>query len=291
MPNITPTAGWDAVPLLQTIDRNLGGNPADTEAVQKTAPFNRQASALANQVEAIRQGMLTGPANCALSGPAAGIGAFSGTTLTITGATTPIIIGYSQGVSDFGHRHLVHKITSATTFDFSSTLGEFLIVAEYSAGTTTFSRYPVTTTMLYQVSDTAPATIAATQFYFNTSTQKMYKEIGGSWQVANAAVIGGVTSLGDGTRQFHPYPYGHSPTNPACPPIGTVSVWHDSTPAPAGYLLCEGQIVRAVKYPLLFNAIKTAFPPAPGNIEYITIPDFSGNLIGSIPVSYMIRAY
>lgn len=295
MADITPTAGYDAIPLLEDTQFAQGRQLGDSVANGQEETANSQAYRLANNIEALKTGRLIGPRNSVLNGAStAGLpsfGTFSGQVLTITGAVTPMLFNFAQGYSDFGVKETFVKYTGTVTIDYTASVNtdDYLVFAVWSGTAISFvSLATANTGFKYLVQATAPTTTATDRFYFNTVENKMYREISSVWTEVMAIYVGGVYITGSGGDEFHMKPYG-TPAFSLEEPVGCIKMWHDIATIPPGWIECDGPAVKIIKYPELSRVVASTY--AALTATEFTLPDLSGNTINSATIKYIIKAY
>lgn len=281
MPNvITNTAEWADVPLEMTTERAYGANAAHSQSLQEASVVNKAARALTRRTQALYEGKISGPRNSVLMGATtAGVpnfGTFATKILTITGASTPLLLNFAQGVSSFGTKETVVSYTGTATIDYTaSTSGQqYLVFAVWSGTAVSFVSVEIGADIPYHVQATAPSTIAGDQFYFNTAANKMYREIGAAWVAVDAILIGGVRIPGSG-GEFTMKPYG-TPCMSIDAPCGAIYAWHAATAAPTGWALCDGSSKYVDHFIELFNVIGTTYG---GSGLSFTLPTVTNSII------------
>jgi hypothetical protein len=243
MANITVTAAYDAIPLLEDNEFAQGRQLGDSVANGQLETANRQAYRLANNIEALKTGRLIGPRNSVLNGAitaggAPNYGTFAAKVLTIDGTATPLLLNFAQGFSSFGVKETAVSYTSSATIDYTaSTSGQqYLVFALLTGSTLSFVSIEILADMPYHAQPTAPS-LFGDQFYFNTATQKVYREVTGAFAEVNAILIGGVRILVSGSFVMKPF---CTPAFSLDAPCGSIYKWHAGAAAPAGFALCDG---------------------------------------------------
>ena len=297
MASFVPTAGFDAVELLEDSDAIQGRVAGDSVATGSLENANKHAAMLLNNIEALKIGRVAGPRNCMLSGPdgyAYGVqtGTF-GEILTITG---PILFSFANGFSDFGATDVVQLWDpTPVQFDYTGVDGIYLIFAERSSGGVIAINHYLSDTVgsiKYHVGENAPSFLGATQFWFDTSRNQMYKEVGGAWVATMAVFLGGMQAEDSlFTFTFLPRRYAWDNGQKECP-IGSIVTVFSGATMPYGWLPCDGSVTstRRGNYIELFNVIGSNG----GAGRYFNIPNYSGSVLGTgagQPVDYYIKAF
>ncbi len=276
MANITPTAAYDAIPLLEDTEFAQGRQLGDSVANGQLETANRQAYRLANNIEALKIGRISGPRNSVLNGATVGsgtpfYGSFAAKVLTIDGTATPLLLNFAQGFSSFGVKETVVSYTGSSTIDYtSSTSGQqYLVFAVLTGSTLSFVSIEIAADMPYHVQPTAP-TLFGDQFYFNTSDGKMYREVTGAFVAVNAILIGGVRILVSGSFVMKPY---GTPAFSLDAPCGSIYKWHAGAAAPAGFALCDGAAKFINQSIELYNVIGFTYGGSGLTFDLPTITD------------------
>lgn len=275
MANITVTAAYDAIPLLEDTEFAQGRQVGDSVANGQLETANRQAYRLANNIEALKTGKLSGARNSVLNGHVTGstqaYGTFASKILTIDGSVTPLLLTFAQGYSNFGTKETVVAYTGSATIDYTaSTSGQqYLVFAVLTGTTISFVSIEIAADMPYHVQASAPS-FFGDQFYFNTRENKVYREVGAAWVAANAILIGGVRIVVSGSFAMKPY---GTPAVDVSTPCGAISKWHASIAAPDGYALCDGATKYIDQAIELYNIIGTTYGGSGLTFDLPTITD------------------
>jgi hypothetical protein len=294
MANISPTAGYDNVPILATTNRILGGDAGDPIGDQQLTEANRQAYRLLNNIEALKTGTAKGALNSVISGPEDFADFITGLSLTITGAVTPIVFNFANGVSSFGVNDTVVAYTGTSVTDFTGLPGEYLAFARYTGGAIVFEYLQIAAADIkYAITDTAPATIGATQYYFSPRQRKMFREAGGAWVADLAILVGGFTVAVGGTWYTRPY---NTPTWSQNGAPGMINPIFTGSTTPPGWLRLDGTAgLKVVQYPELFLHVVDTGTPYTRTTPYneFDLPDLTDSDIGDIGVAanWMVRIW
>lgn len=298
MASISPTAGYDNVPLLEDSDRIQGRKSGDPVAVGQAENANKQALALSNNIEALKAGTVKAPRNCVIFGPTSISGSdpafatFASDILTIDGSVTPMICNFANGISNFGTKDEVVKFTGTLTIDYTAVTGQHLVFLVWDG--TNFSLVSLSlgnTNPRYHASLSAPAFDTTDQFWFSPADNAMYRDVGGAgvWVQVMAILLGGA-DVG-ATDNWYGKPYG-MPAFDIQNPAGEIRIWHNTASLPRGFILCDGSTVKVSRFPDLYNAMGTVYASTTPLDEF-DLPDFSGETLGTGPASvlYMMKAY
>lgn len=298
MANISPTAGFDSVPILATTDRIKGGVSTDSVATQQAENANKQAWKLLNNIEALRTGKVSGPPNSILSanvdvdGFTPDFASFASDILTVSGTASPLLLCFADGLNEFGTSQIVVELTGDLTLDFTALTGQYLVFAVWNGTALSLEKLALgNTNPRYHGTLAKPAFDTTDQFWFDPTSNTMYRDVAGAgtWVKVNAILLGGAEV---GASDFW---YGKPIGIPAFSfqdPVGMIKIWHDSGSIPYGHILCNGATVKVSQYPDLYNAMGTVYASTTPLDEF-DLPDFSGETLGSGPtnVVYIMRAY
>lgn len=290
MADFVATAGFDAVVLIEDTDLIQGRVTGTSVATGSLTNANKQAQKLLNNIEAVRSWGLQTPNNGIASGPlssgVANYGTSAGKIWTITGAVTPIIFSFADGFNDYGLKKTVVKYTGTATIDFTALPDSHYLFAVWNGTSISIVRIAFDVTYVaYKVRSTAPATTGLDGFYFNTATNKMYREVAAAWVEIKAIFIGGIDNVGAGLV-FKNRPYG-VPAYDKTAPAGMISV---DARSGAGemecFLPCDATLYNSVYYPELYSLLGTLFG---GTGETFATPDFLGTTINGLIVNYYVK--
>ena len=290
MANLNPTAAYDAIPLLEDDDPIQGRVTGDSVADGQLENANKQAYRLLNNIEALKAGKISGPSNCVLSALTTSF-TIASDILTIDGSSDPIVFSFANGINAFGMADTVVEFTGTnSTLDFSaaSSGDQFDIFAVWNGTAISFVKIQLTGSAIpkYQTKATATGTDGTDKFYFNTTENRMYREVASAWTAVQAIYIGGVRKTVSASFSLRPTLIpAYEPANPA----GTVCVWHGSGIAiPRGWLLCDGSTIFECHYQELVNVIGVTYG---GTLPVANLPDFTGETLNAISIEYIIKAY
>ena len=284
MSNITPTASYDDVYLIELTDPVEGGSGGLS---------NRQAEQLANRDEYLKARLDLGlqrnaqaRSNVVLTGIYdstnglyTALSAPSSNTLRLTASTSfPFIYSASGGYDENGEVTDVRKVTSNLEVSTAALPNrDFLALVQHSpAGNPELGFCQAD---LYYAGPWEPTepTGGATALWFNTATGISYISTGVGWVAWRTVVVGRFSKASGSISYVETFPYRQSFYDEETQ-IGTIRTFAANTEPRGGWLPCSGVAVSRMRYRTLFNYIGTTYGVGDG-LATFNMPDLRGRFV------------